>query len=530
MDNRIKDIVILGGGTAGWMSASYLAKALRGTASVTVLEAPSIPKIGVGEATVPNLQVLFFDYLGLSEEEWMPECNAAFKMAVKFVNWRTPGPGRPTPRSRAGHSDHFYHSFGVLPAVDGIPLSQYWFHERHHGRRYDPFGYACLRETVAMDEKRAPRYLDGRRTVPYAWHFDAHLVADFLCRFATRKLGVEHVRDELADVELDGRGFITALHTKAGRKLAGDLFIDCSGFRALLINKTLGEPFVDSGDHLLGDSVVATAVPSDDATHGVEPYTSSIAMPSGWTWKIPMLGRFGTGYVYSSQFADQDTATRDFCRLWDLDPDNTPLNQVRFRVGRNRRAWVHNCVSIGLSSCFVEPLESTGIYFITASIYRLVTHFPDKRFDPALVNRFNHEIETMFDDTRDFLQAHFYFSPRVDTPFWQANKELPLSESIKRKVAMYKAGMAIDPPPTDREGEFYAATDLDFTKVWTNSNYYCILAGLGELPDHPLPIIDHRVESSEKARRRLAIVRQEQRRLARTLPNNYEYLRVLHRR
>src|SRR5262249_5111200 len=162
-----------------------------------------------------------------------------------------------------------------------------------------------------------------------------------------------------------------------------------------------------------------------------EPYTSAIAMPSGWTWKIPMLGRYGTGYVYSSRFSDQDEATGQLCRLWQLDPDTTTLNQLRFRVGRNRRAWVKNCVSIGLSSCFLEPLESSGIYFITAAIYQLAKHFPDRTFNETLIERFNHEIETMFDDTRDFIQAHFYLSPRTDTPFWKANKDLHLTAQIR---------------------------------------------------------------------------------------------------
>src|SRR6185295_3905 len=159
----------------------------------------------------------------------------------------------------------------------------------------------------------------------------------------------------------DGR--IAALVMQSGRRFAGDLFVDCSGFRSLLIGKALGEPFIDMSDHLLCDSAVATAVPHDDARYGIEPYTSAIAMKSGWTWKIPMLGRFGTGYVFSSKFTARDEATDEFVKLRSLDPNKVRLNQISFRTGRNRRAWVKNCVSIGLSSCFVEPLESTGIYF-----------------------------------------------------------------------------------------------------------------------------------------------------------------------
>jgi tryptophan halogenase len=526
-DRRIKKIVVLGGGTAGWMSASYLAQAFQQTVSITVLEAPAIPKIGVGEATVPNLQRVFFDYLGLAEEEWMPACNGSFKMAVKFINWRTPGDGVAQGRALHGRPDHFYHPFGLLAEHDHIPLSHYWCYDRQRGKSTEPFDYACFREPAIMDGLRAPRWFDGRAATRYAWHFDAHLVADFLRRHATEKQGVVHIQDEMLHVRKDERGFITALETKSGRTLAADLFIDCSGFRGLLINEAMAEPFIDMSDHLLCDSAVATAVPNDDAANGVEPYTSAIAMKAGWTWKIPMLSRFGTGYVYSSQFADQAEAVEDFCRLWGLDEAQTRFNHVRFRVGRNRRAWTKNCVSIGLSSCFLEPLESTGIYFITAAIYQLVRHFPDKRFDQILIDRFNYEIETMFDDTRDFIQAHFVLSPRVDTPFWKANKDLQLPDQMREKIAMYNAGLAINTPVTD-ESTYYGNFDAEFRNFWTNGSYYCIFSGLGRQPEHPLPALMHRPESVDGAARLFEKVKTGQRELLATLPTNYEYLLKLH--
>jgi tryptophan halogenase len=529
MDHRIGKIVILGGGTAGWMSAAYLAKALHGTVSITVLEAPSIPRIGVGEATVPNLQRVFFDYLGLSEEEWMPECNASFKIAVKFINWRTAGNGAASGRPHHGRPDHFYHPFGLLAEYDHAPLSHYWSHDRHYGKTEEPFDYACFREPPIMDARKSPRWLDGRPATRYAWHFDAQRVADFLRRHATSKLGVLHVQDEMQHVALDARGFITALQTKGGKTIDGDLFIDCSGFRGLLINAAMGEPFIDMSNQLLCDSAVATAVPHDDEAHGVEPYTSAIAMKAGWTWKIPMLTRFGTGYVYSSQFSDQDEATADFCHLWGLDAEQTRLNHIRFRVGRNRRAWTKNCVSIGLSSCFLEPLESTGIYFITAAIYQLAKHFPDKRFDQVLTDRFNHEIETMFDDTRDFIQAHFVLSPRVDTPFWKANKDLYLPDQMREKIAMYKAGLPFNAPVTD-ERTYYGNFDAEFRNFWTNGSYYCIFSGLGLQPDHPLPALMHRPDSISGAAALFDQVKAQQRELVITLPTNYQYLRLLHDR
>lgn len=511
------------------MAASYLSKALQRTVELTLLEAPSIPTIGVGEATVPNLQRVFFDYLGIPEDNWMRECNASFKTAVKFINWRTPGEGVAQARDWQGRPDYFYHPFGLLPSQEQIPLSHYWSYKRLNGETDEPFDYACFREPAIMDALRAPRHRDGRPATYYAWHLDAQLVADFLRRFATEKQGIIHVNDELNEVQLDDRGFITALTTKGGRTLDGDLFIDCSGFRGLLINKALGEPFIDMNDHLLCDRAVATSVPHDDAALGVEPYTSAIAMKSGWSWKIPLLARFGSGYVYSSKFASEDEATADFCRLWNLDPDTTPLKKIRFRVGRNRRAWVKNCVSIGLASCFLEPLESTGIYFIYAAVYQLAKHFPDRRFDPVLIDRFNRQIETTFDDTRDFIQAHFYYSPRVDTQFWAANKELQLTDGVLEKVAMYKSGIPVNQPVID-EGGYYGNFEAEFTNFWTNGSYYCILTGMGVLPDHPLPALTYKPESRRAVEAQFKAVRREQQELVEALPSNYAMLRELHRR
>lgn len=527
MDNRIKNVVILGGGTAGWMTASYLGKALASGVKITVLEAPSIPKIGVGEATVPNLQKVFFDFLGLSEDEWMRECNASYKMGIKFINWRSGGDSIPEPRPVGDTTDHYYHLFGLLPNHERLPLSHYWTYQKHQSATDVPFEYACYREPPVLDRNLAPRFLDGKRWTNYAWHFDANLVANFLCRFAVEKQGINHIQDEMTDVTIDERGFITALRTKGDQTIEGDLFVDCSGFRGLLINQVMREPFLDMSEYLLNDRAVATAVPHDDAEHGVEPFTSAIAMKSGWTWKIPMLGRFGTGYVYSSRFVSQDDATEEFCRMWGLDPGETPLNQVRFRVGRNRRTWVKNCVSIGLSSCFLEPLESTGIYFICAAIYQLAKHFPDKRFDPVLIDGFNREIDTMFDESRDFVQAHFYFSPRDDTPFWRANKELRLADDLREKIALYRAGMAINLPTTD-ESQYYENFEAEFRNFWNNSNYYCIFAGLGQVPDHPYPALTYRPDLVESSEQVFSRIKRQQRELVDTLPTTYDYLRRLH--
>ncbi|HZG54400.1 MAG TPA: tryptophan halogenase family protein [Pyrinomonadaceae bacterium] len=518
METLITDIVIVGGGTAGWMTASYLKKALP-EVQITLIEAPNIPKIGVGEATVPNLQPVFFDFLGIPEEEWMRGCNAAFKGAVKFVNWKTD--------PATGGADHFYHPFGIIPNCDSLPLTHYWALKKKSGQPVQPVDYSCFVEPSLLDAKRSPRMLDGTRVTRYAWHFDAHLVAAYL-RDLSKGWGVRHFTDEIEAVNLSPEGAIASVKTKSGSVHHADLFIDCSGFRGLLINKALGEPFLDMSDHLLCDSAVATAVPNNDERDGIEPYTSAIAMQYGWTWKIPMLTRFGTGYVYSSKFTTQDKATEEFLRLWGLD-EKANLNHIRFRVGRNRRAWVKNCVSIGLSSCFLEPLESTGIYFIYASIYQLVRHFPDKNFNPGLVEGFNREIANMFDDSRDFIQAHYLATPRADTSFWKANKhDLVISDNVREKLETYDAGLAINMPFVD-EDTYYRQFEVEFKNYWTNGSYYCILAGLGRDPKSALPLISHRPHKQAEAEHLFAHIKQRAAELKAKTPTNYDYLRRLHR-
>lgn len=529
MSKKISKIAILGGGTAGWMAATYLATALGREVEVTVLEAPGIPRIGVGEATVPNLQKVFFDFLGVAEKDWMRECNASFKLAVKFVNWRTPGAGQPTARTLPnGEQDVFYHPFGILPTTDRMPMSHYWLERYLDGVAEDPYDYSCFVEPWLMDRSLSPHHSDGSPAVAYAWHFDAQLLADYLQRFGTERLGVKHTIDQMVGASRDENGYLTALQTGSGRPVEGDLFVDCSGFRGALINKIMQEPFLDQHDYLLCDSAITKQIPHDDATEGIETYTSSIAMESGWTWKTPLLGRFGTGYVYSSSFVDDDQARLDFCRMWDLDPEDS-FNSIRFRVGRNRRSWVKNCVSIGLSSCFVEPLESSGLYFTYAAIYQLAKHFPTRDYEPALIDSFNEEVATMFDETRDFLQAHFYYSPRTDTEFWRANKELHLSPQFENKVSKYLAGLPVN-PPLSSESDYYGNFEVEFRNFWTNGSYYAILSGLGLQPNQLLPTMRYRGDLRAAGEPMFQAMRHRREKLLAELPTAYDYLCQLHSR
>lgn len=519
MENLISKVVILGGGTAGWMTATYLAKAFGERVQITLIEAETIPKIGVGEATIPNLQKVFFDFLGIPEEVWMRQCNASFKMGVRFVNWhRSPDDGR---------DQHFYHLFGLIPNCDGAPLTHYWLLRHHQEKDREPLAYACYKEAPLADANLSPRQADGTRVTHYAWHFDAHLVAAYLSKVGT-EWGVRRVVDEVERVETRPTGGIEALCTRSGGRFEADLFIDCSGFRGLLINKALKEPFIDMKDYLLCDSAVAASISHDDGSCGIEPYTSAIAMRHGWTWKVPLLGRFGSGYVYSSNFTTPDRAAEEFLQLWGVKERDVRLNHLRFRTGRNRRAWVENCVSIGLASCSLEPLESTGIYFIYAAIYQLAKHFPDAAISPVLRENFNREIERMYDDSRDFIQAHYLFNGRTDTQFWHASRHgLKLSDSIRSKLELYKAGLAVG-GSLGNSAQYYSDFETEFRNFWTNSNYYCVLSGMNCIPEAPLASIRYRSKSIDKAEKMFTELKLASRHLQAALPTCYEYLRGLH--
>lgn len=520
MSQPIQNILIVGGGTAGWMTASYLTKALGDKVKITLIESATTPKIGVGEATLPSLQQVFFNFLGIPEQEWMPHVNGSYKVGVKFINWsRTPEPNQP--------DQSFYHIFGGMPTCEGIPLQQYWLRKYLSGETSEAMQYSCYSETALLDRKLSPVFRDHKPAMFYAWHFDAHLVAEYLANWSVAR-GVDRIIDHIVDVVLDPEtGHIQSVLTQTGQQLRADLYIDCSGFRSLLLEKALNEPFIDMSDALLCDSAVATPVPHDDEKNGVEPYTSAIAMKHGWTWKTPMRGRFGTGYVYSSQCCSQDEAADELQQLWNLDSQH-PLKHLKFRVGRTAQAWVKNCVGIGLSSSFLEPLESTGIYFIYAALYQLVKHWPSQALEPQLREQFNRKVTWMFDDCRDFVQMHYFTSSREDTPFWQANRhELKKSDSIQEKLELYKAGLPVG-AVVSNSADYYSAFDYEFENFWSNSNYYCILTGMEVYPDRSLPLLQHKSAAIEKAEQLFTNIRLRTTALTRQLPSTYTALQSLH--
>jgi flavin-dependent dehydrogenase len=519
MNNLIENIVIVGGGTSGWMSASYLKKSFPDI-NITVIEAPTIPRIGVGEATTPNLHTAFWKHLGIDEKIWMKRINATFlEMGIKFVNWSK----NPNPEIE----DSYYHLFGVLSNHNGLPLSHYWAYRRLIEGNNERFDYSCYPEPIIADAKASPRNLSGIKKGNYAWHFDAKLMAEYLKEISI-SWGVSLIPEHVISAKKDMNGMINSVLTSEGNEIKGDLFIDCTGFRSTLIGGFMEEPFIDYSQSLLCNGAVATQLPSSDDQNGINPFTISTAMNAGWSWKIPLLGRYGAGYVYSDKFQSEDQSIEEFSKFLNIDPMKQNWNRIKFKVGRRRRAWVKNCVGIGISTNFLEPLESTAIYLTFAAIYQLAKFFPDKNCDERLIKQFNTEVNYSYDDCKDFVQIHYITTKRNDTAFWRANQfDLVVSDSLKEKLAMYKVGLPINHINSDSNA-YYNNFDLEFRNFWNDTSYYSVLTGMGIYPEKVNNKILYNKMSIDEAYQQFQMIKDKSSKLIDNLPSHYEYLKNFH--
>jgi tryptophan 6-halogenase len=505
MHTTIKNVVIVGGGTAGWMTAAQLNRVLGQSVNVTLVESKAVGIVGVGEASFNTIK-LFFDTVGLPEQDWMPKCKATYKMAIKFVNW-SPVPG------------HFYHPFQRFESVDGFNLAEWWLKTR---KGSEPFDYACFSVPELCDHKRSPKYFDDRlfyqreQYHPYAYHFDAGLLASCLRDISIQR-GVTHVIGDVSNILLKNNGEIDYVTTLQGHIVHGDLFIDCSGFRGLLINQTLGEPFISFSKALFCDSAIAMRIPVDNGNDGINPYTTATALSSGWAWEIPLYGRVGCGYVYSGAFISQDRADMELRTHIGARSSDIESLHIRMRVGRNRSSWVKNCVSIGLSSGFVEPLESTGIFFIQYGIAELINHFPDGSFDEAVRRNYNEVIASCIDGVRDFLVLHYCLSMRSDTKFWQAVKhELAIPEDLRQKLVLWKNRL---PNASNVNSAYHGFSPY---------SYSVLLLGLKYYPTVSLPILEYLDNTSADNTFLSLKLRTDE--LRKTLPGHYDFLRAFYAR
>lgn len=507
----LESIIVVGGGTSGWMTASYLSAAFGERISITVVESARVGTIGVGEATFSTVRH-FFEYLGLSEETWMPACNATYKLGIRFENWRAPG-------------HHFYHPFERQRVVDGFTLPDWWLADGGATERFDK---ECFLVGTLCDTMRSPRHMDGtlfeggltdgpagRSTLaeqgtqfPYAYHFDAALLADFLRDYAVAR-GVRHVVDDVVHVSRDERGWISHVVTRGSGDLAGDLFVDCTGFRGLLINDALDEPFESYQDTLPNDSAVALRVPVDMERVGLRPCTTSTAQAAGWIWTIPLFGRVGTGYVYARDYCAPEEAERTLRRFVGPAADELEANHIRMRIGRSRRSWVNNCVAVGLSSGFVEPLESTGIFFIQHAIEQLVKHFPDEGWDPTLRSAYNTLVNRCMDGVREFLVLHYHGAARADNEYWRDTKTRKIPDSLAERIEQWRTKL----PHPESVYPYYHGFEA--------YSYVCMVLGLGGIPLKPSPAL--RMLDPSAAQREFRLLASQAEDLRRTLPSQYAY-------
>jgi tryptophan halogenase len=417
-------VVIVGGGTAGWMTAAALRKLLPSRCSVHLVESEEIGIVGVGEATLPHIR-FFNERLGIDEAEFMALTRATFKLGIDFENW-----------GRIG--DRYVHPFGTFGrGTSDVGFHHYWLRMRHEGRpiaELEQYSMACTMARMGRFALPSEVPSDIRSTFNYAYQFDATLYAPYLRRIAER-LGARRTEGRIVDVELNSEsGEIDAVVLASGERIAGDLFVDCSGFAALLIGKALNEPFQDWSKWLPNDRAVAMPCRTRTA---VTPYTGVIAMPGGWRWRIPLQHRTGNGYVYSSEFLGDDEAADALVSAVEGEPIAQP-RLLRFRAGRRERSWVKNCVAIGLASGFLEPLESTSIYLIQQGITALLELFPERDIAESDRDEFNRVIDLEYDRIRDFLILHYHATERDDSPFWNYVRTMSIPDTLAEKLELFR--------------------------------------------------------------------------------------------
>ncbi len=416
------NILVAGGGTAGWMAAAALARFAPPGSRLQLVESDEIGTVGVGEATIPQI-LLFNGALGLDEAEFLRETKGSFKLGIEFDGWL-----------RDGHS--YMHAFGDIGRGAGLlPFQHYWLRAQKLGLAKPLLRYS-LNELAARNMRmQRGRPNPQSREMPYAYHFDAGLYAAYLRRFAEAR-GVMRHEGRIANVERHGEtGDIAALTLDDGRRFEADFFIDCTGFRALLIEQTLASGYDDWTPYLPCDR--AMAVPCEGGGD-FTPYTRSTAREAGWQWRIPLQHRIGNGLVYSSAFMSDERATELLLANLDGAPTADP-RPIRFTTGKRRRQWVGNCLALGLAAGFMEPLESTSIHLVQSSVSRLLAVLPKGRPDPAVIDFFNAQADFEWERIRDFLVLHYWANQRHGQPFWDHMRNMELPDTLNAKLDQWRA-------------------------------------------------------------------------------------------
>ena len=451
-ERRMRRVVIAGGGTAGWMAAAAIARTMGRTVEVTLVESDAIGTIGVGESTIPPL-VTYNRLLGIGEAQFMRATQATFKLGILFDGWKN------------GH-DRYFHSFG-LTGTDhwSAGFQHFWLHGRDKGHD-QPYDDYCLELVAALQGKFAHLPNDGTN---YAYQLDSGLYAKFLRDMATGD-GTRRIEGKIARVELDGEtGDIAALVLEAGARIEGDLFLDCTGFRALLIEGALHAGWDDWSHYLPCDSAIAIQTANVGPP---PPYTRAMAHDSGWQWRIPLQHRTGNGIVYCSRYLDKDVALERL--LGNIEGETlVKPNFIRFVTGARRKQWHRNCVAVGLSGGFMEPLESTSIHLIQRAILRLIRLFPLRGVSPTDVAEFNDQQDTDMEQIRDFLILHYKATERGDSPFWRQCRDMAIPDSLHHKIDLFR-----------ETGRVFRKND----ELFAENSWVQVMMGQGIMPraHHPI--------------------------------------------
>jgi 2-polyprenyl-6-methoxyphenol hydroxylase-like FAD-dependent oxidoreductase len=455
-----KRIVILGGGTAGWITASAMIDSWADKGfDITLIESPAIGTVGVGEGSTPRMK-LFFDSIGVQESEWMPRCNATYKNGISFANWSTrPGFGR------------YFHPFASQ--LDQHTSTAFYFNTYARRRGVDVHAHPDRFFLAAKlsENRQGPRPTENFPfVVEYGYHFDANLVGDFLKERA-KNLGVKHIEAKIVDVKQSDNGDITSLVADTEETFEGDFFIDCSGFRSTLIQKTLDVPFRSFAENLFNDSAVV--LPTDPQDN-IGSQTVSTAMKNGWAWEIPLTHRIGNGYVYSSSFCSSDEAEAELRTHLGLLDKDIEARHLKMKVGRVEEHWHKNCLAVGLSQGFIEPLEATALNLVCNTVYDFIETVDAEGFAGRGRESFNDRANERFERIRDYIVAHYIMNSREDTDYWKQNGDNKhVSDTLRQILQIWKSGKSLS-----QEME-----RLQISSSYTSMSWYCLLAGYGFYPD-----------------------------------------------
>jgi tryptophan halogenase len=492
-DHRLRNIVIVGGGTAGWMTAAALGRFLKdGHTRVTLIESEEIGTVGVGESTIPQINI-FNRMLGLDENEFVRRTKATFKLAIEFVDWKA-----------IGHS--YYHPFGPFGLdMEGVSFHAYWLRLKAMGEAADLGEYSlealAAAQSKFMRANQQPNSPLGR--IAHAYHIDAGLYARFLRDYAQAR-GVRRQEGKIVEVHQRATdGFIEAVTLESGQRVEGDLFIDCSGFRGLLIEQTLKTGFEDWSHWLLNDRAVAVPCELGGSR---QPVTRATARPAGWQWRIPLQHRLGNGYAFSSAHISEDEATAYLLANLDGAPLIEPF-ALRFKAGRRLKSWNKNVVAIGLSAGFMEPLESQSIHLIQVGIARLLAMFPDKRFQQPDIDRFNRVMQFEYETIRDFLILHFKATRRNDTAYWDYLRDMPIPDYLADKIAVFQS---------------YGRVFRENEELFTDTSWFAVMIGQGLEPRGHDPMAD--VMSDEDLRTRMANIHAVIAKSAQAMPDHMRFI------